>query len=107
MERVTYEDALLTHYKKYLQKLEKMTSNLAKGSRQKLTPEFVRLGEVGVQCLCELLLAHSYFNFGQNIAQLLVYLINSNVASVRTCISDCFQELFRTEQKFDLTLFVS
>lgn len=108
MERVTFEDALLMYYKKFLQRLEKMTSNLSKGggSKRRLPQEFIKLGEVATTCLCELLLAHPYFNFSQNIAQLLVYLLNSNFTNIRTAILECFRTTFQQDSKFDLTLFV-
>lgn len=108
MERVSFEDALLLYFKKYLQKLEKMTSNLSKGSGSKrhLPREYIKLGEVATTCLCELILAHPYFNFGQNIAQLLVYLLNANFPAIRTAILKCFQDLFKQDSRFDLSLFV-
>lgn len=106
MERVTYEDALLMHFKKYLQKLEKLTSGVSKGQR-KMSKEYLKMADVATTCLCELLLAHPYFNFGQNIAQLLVYLINCNIIPIRNKILNCFQQLFREDAKFELTLFVS
>lgn len=106
MERVTYEDALLMHYKKYLQKLEKLTSGISKGQRRTST-EYRKMAEIATNCLCELLLAHPYFNFSQNIAQLLVYLSNCNVATIRISVMNCFRQLFREDSKFELTLFVS
>lgn len=108
MERITYENTLLQQYKKYLQKLEKTSSLLSKhrGSQKRFSTENIKLGENAVTCLCELLTAHPYFNFGQNIAQLLVYLLNSNFPTVRTMILACFQEIFKTDKKFELTLFV-
>lgn len=103
MERISFENTLLLQYKKYLQKLEKMSSLLTKRTNK----EFVKLGECAVSCMCELLIAHPYFNYGQNICQLLVYLLNCNVTSTRSRILQCFQEIFKTDKKFDLTLFVS
>lgn len=106
MERVTYEDALLMHYKKYLQKLEKLTSGISKGQR-KTSQEYRKMAEIATTCLCELVGAHPYFNFAQNIAQLLVYLSNCNILNIRTKVMECFQQLFREDSKFDLSLFVS
>lgn len=106
MERVSYEDALLMHFKKYLQRLEKLTSGISKGQR-KTSQEYRKMAEIGTICLCELVVAHPYFNFGQNIAQLLVYLSNCNILSIRTKVMNCFQQLFKEDSKFDLTLFVS
>lgn len=106
MERVTYEDALLMHYKKYLQRLEKLTSGISKGQR-KTSKEYRQMAVIATTCLCELVVSHPYFNFGQNIAQLLVYLSNCNVLEIRTKVMNCFQQLFREDSKFDLSLFVS
>lgn len=106
MERVTYEDALLMHFKKYLQKLEKLTSGISKGQR-KTSQEYRKMAEIATTCLCELVVAHPYFNFAQNIAQLLVYLSNCNIHKIRTKVMECFQQLFREDSKFDLSLFVS
>lgn len=106
MERVTYEDALLMHFKKYLQRLEKLTSGISKGQR-KTSQEYKKMAKIATTCLCELLLAHPYFNFGQNIAQLLVYLSNCNSLEIRTKVMACFMQLFREDSKFDLSLFVS
>lgn len=103
MERISFENTLLQQYKKYLQKLEKMSSLLTR----RTSAEFTKLGECAVVCMCELLVAHPYFNFGQNICQLLVYLVNCNVPSARQRILSCFQEIFKTDKKFELTLFVS
>ena len=105
MERVTFENNLLQLYKKFLQKLEKQSSILTKPKAAR--KEFMKLGEVAVTCMCDLLLAHPYFNFAQNICQLLVYLLNCNVPTTRSTILKCFQEIFKTDKKFDLTLFVS
>lgn len=106
MERVTFEDALLMHYKKFLQRLEKMTGAVSKGQR-KMSREHILLAQIGATCLCELLIAHPYFNFSQNIAQLLVYLLNCNNILIRTKILNCFRQVFAEDKKFDLTLFVS
>lgn len=106
MERVTYEDALLMHFKKYLQRLEKLTSGISKGQR-KTSREYRKMAEIGTTCLCDLVVAHPYFNFGQNIAQLLVYLSNCNILEIRTKVMNSFQQLFREDSKFDLSLFVS
>lgn len=109
MERITYENSLLDQYKRYLQKLEKMSTLLTKrqNANRRFSQENIKLGETAVICLCDLLTAHPYFNFGQNIAQLLVYLLNSNFPATRTRILKCFQEIFQIDKKFDLSLYVS
>lgn len=106
MERVSFEDSLLMYYKKYLQRLEKFTSATSKGQR-KLSRENAHLAEVATKCLSELLTTHPYFNFSQNIAQLLVYLLNSNNTIIRTNVHTTFKQIFTEDKKFELTLFVS
>lgn len=106
MQRVTYEDDLLLHFKKYLQRLEKLTSSISKGQRR-VTIEHGKLAEIAASCLCDLVLAHPYFNFGQNIAQLLVYLLNCGKLSIRTQVMNCLKQLFQEDSRYDLSLFVS
>lgn len=105
MQRVSYEDDLLLYYRKYLQRLEKLTSSISKGQR-KVMAEYGKMAEIAATCLCELLLAHPYFNFGQNIAQLLVYLLNCGKTSIREQVMNCFKQLFQEDSRFDLSLFV-
>lgn len=106
MERVSFEDTLQVHYKKFLQRLEKMTNATSK-CQQKMKREQIMLAEISSMCLCELLTAHPYFNFSQNVAQLLVYLLNCNNQAIRTRIHTTFKQLFVEDKKFELTLFVS
>lgn len=110
LERATFENSLLTHYKKYLQKLEKISSLISKKKgdvREEVGKDAYKLGKVAVSCMCELLIAHPNFNFGQNIAQLLVFLSNNRSAEIREMVSKCFIEVFKTDKRLDLTLFVS
>ncbi|XP_068153328.1 nucleolar complex protein 3 [Drosophila tropicalis] len=105
LQRVTFENALLQQFKKFLQKLEKLTADVNKrGGRR--TPQAVKLAVVAVQCLSELLLAHPYFNYVQNIAQLLVYMLNCNYQSIRSIVNQTFRSLFKTDKRLEMTLFV-
>lgn len=109
LERATFENSLLTHYKKYLQKLEKISSLISKRKgdvREDVGKDSYKLGKVAVSCMCELLIAHPNFNFGQNIAQLLVFLSNNRSAEIREMVSKCFIEVFKTDKRLDLTLFI-
>lgn len=69
--------------------------------------ESLVLAEVAVQCLCELLTVHPYFNYSTNIAQLLVTLLNCQNSNVRDVIHKTFVKLFKTDKRLDLTLHVS
>ncbi|XP_055905820.1 nucleolar complex protein 3 homolog [Eupeodes corollae] len=106
LERVTYENALLQQFKKFLQKLEKITASVTKRGNGRITPQIVKIAEVGVTCLCELLIAHPYFNYVQNIAQLLVYMLNCNFPRMREEVNKCFRTVFATDKKLDMTLYI-
>ncbi|EDW14147.1 nucleolar complex protein 3 homolog [Drosophila mojavensis] len=105
LERVTFENALLQQFKKFLQKLEHLTAQVNKRGGQK-TPQAIKIAAVAVQCMCDLLLSHPYFNYVQNIAQLLVYMLNCNYGTMRVAVNQCFRTLFSNDKKLDMTLFV-
>lgn len=105
LERVNYENALLLQFKKFLQKLEQLTAQVNKRGGQK-TPQSIKMATVAVQCMCDLLIAHPYFNYVQNIAQLLVYMLNCNYGAMRVAVNQCFRSLFSNDKKLDMTLFV-
>ncbi|KAH8335507.1 hypothetical protein KR074_004241, partial [Drosophila pseudoananassae] len=105
LERVTFENALLQQFKKFLQKLEQLTGQVNKRGGQR-TPQTIKMATVAVQCMCDLLVAHPYFNYVQNIAQLLVYMLNCNYSEMRTAINQCFRTVFANDKRFEITLFI-
>ncbi|XP_017849828.1 nucleolar complex protein 3 homolog isoform X1 [Drosophila busckii] len=105
LERVTFENALLQQFKKFLQKLEQLTAQVNKRGGQK-NAQTIKLAAVAVQSMCDLLLAHPYFNYVQNIAQLLVYMLNCNYCLMRKTVNQCFRTLFNNDKRLDMTLFV-
>lgn len=109
MERVNFENALLSYFKKFLQKLEALTNIISKKRKNSflpITPDADMLAELAVKCLCELLITHPYFNYSQNIAQMLVFLSNNKNESIRKMVSDTFKEIYKTDQRLDLALFI-
>ncbi|EDV93394.1 nucleolar complex protein 3 homolog [Drosophila grimshawi] len=105
LDRVTFEKALLQQFKKFLQKLEYLTGQVNKRGGQK-TPQTIKMASVAVQCMCDLLMAHPYFNYVQNIAQLLVYMLNCNYGKMRVIVNQCFRSVFSNDKKLDMTLFI-
>lgn len=105
LERVTFENALLQQFKKFLQKLEHLTAQVNKRGGHK-TPQSIKMASVAVQCMCDLLISHPYFNYVQNIAQLLVYMLNCNYGTMRVAVNQCFRTLFSNDKKLDMTLFI-
>lgn len=101
-----YEETLLLYYKKYLQKLERLSGILIKkkGDGRKRTKEEIGLGELGVRCMCELLVSHSYFNYSQNIAQAVVPFLNHRNESVRANVKTTCETIFREDKKGEITL---
>lgn len=106
LERVTSENAMLKYFKQFLQALEKYTACLTKRNFKMRTAQRVKMAEISVDCLCELLNSHTYFNYVQNIGQLLVYVLNSNFPSMRSAVERCFKQLFTTDKRLEMTLYV-
>lgn len=106
LERVTSENAMLKYFKQFLQILEKLTSCITKRNSGMRTATRIKMAEISVDCLCELLTSHTYFNYVQNIGQLLVYIINSNFQGMRKTVEKCFRHLFSTDKKLEMTLYV-
>ncbi|KAJ8978208.1 hypothetical protein NQ317_014724 [Molorchus minor] len=101
-----YEENLLLYYKKFLQKLEKYAYILIKknGDSRKRTEDEITLGILGVQAMCDLLVAHPYFNFSQNIAQAVVPFLNSHNKAAKELTSTAIKTLFKEDKREEITL---
>ncbi|GAB6023340.1 Nucleolar complex protein 3 [Chamberlinius hualienensis] len=109
----TYELGLLKHYKTYLQKLETLSSVLVSVKKAKsvlsesrsLTAEqIMKLGEVAVKCLCDLLVVHPHFNFSHNIVMTILPFaatVNENVAVI---CCDSLKMLYKQDKLGDISL---
>uniref|UniRef100_A0A1A9WL83 Nucleolar complex protein 3 homolog n=1 Tax=Glossina brevipalpis TaxID=37001 RepID=A0A1A9WL83_9MUSC len=106
LERVTYENALLQQFKKFLQRLEKLTAAINRRGQARKTPQDIKMAEVAVQSLCEILTAHPYFNYVKNVAQLLVYMLNCNYPRMREAVNQCFRYVFTNDKKLEMSLFI-
>lgn len=109
LERLTYENLMLTYYKRYLTKLEMFSSRLKKKRFAKYKPSAIdiELGQLAVTCLCELLIAHPYFNYSTNIAQILVSFLNVGNEKVRTTVKNSFVTIFKTDKRLEVTRFLT
>lgn len=64
------------------------------------------MAEIAVNCMCELLVSHSYFNYAVNIGHLLtLYLDNKNV-NVRKKVEETFIKIFKEDKKGTISLVV-
>ncbi|XP_012260136.2 nucleolar complex protein 3 homolog [Athalia rosae] len=100
-----FESILLRSYKQYLQKIEKIAGmlNRKKGDTRHLQEQEMRLGEIAIHCMCELLVAHPYFNFSVNIANLLVPFMDCKWPSVRERVVKCVTQIFKEDKRGDLS----
>lgn len=65
------------------------------------------LGVLAVKCLCELLLAHSYFNYAENIVHLLTLYLDNPDEGVRKIVEDCYKKIFHDDKRGLISLIVS
>ncbi|XP_058058231.1 nucleolar complex protein 3 homolog [Anopheles bellator] len=103
--RVNYENKLLAFYKQYLQQLETVIKTYHRNKRQSknVSADTLQLLDTSVNCLCDLVLAHPYFNYTQNIVQVLVPILNDVKPNLRKIVHACFSTLFKTDTRLDLT----
>nr|CAD7572076.1 unnamed protein product [Timema californicum] len=106
LELQGFERELLRHYKSYLQKMERIASIFQKKKRPNndLPQQIEKLGELAINCLCDLLVAHPYFNFSKNLVQMLVPFLNCRLPSVRQTCAKCFKTVFREDKRGQITL---
>lgn len=104
-----FEAELLKYYKKYLQNLEKTAKVLYKkgNAMRKVGDREIQLAILTVNCMCDLLVAHPYFNFANNIAKFLIPLLDSKLPSIREAVLKCFTQIFKEDKRGDLSLSVS
>ncbi|RZF36394.1 hypothetical protein LSTR_LSTR002990 [Laodelphax striatellus] len=103
-----YEKLLLKNYREFLTKIEKFISilNKKKGDTRLHSTQTVDLGMLCLKLICDLLVSHPYFNYSQNIAQLLVLYLNNPKTEVRSIVSKCLSQIFRQDKKGELSLFI-
>nr|CAD7409092.1 unnamed protein product [Timema poppensis] len=106
LELQGFERELLRHYKSYLQKMERLASifQKKKGHNNDLPQQIEKLGELAINCLCDLLVAHPYFNFSKNLVQMLVPFLNCRLPSIRQTCAKCFKTVFRGDKRGQITL---
>ncbi|XP_050099878.1 nucleolar complex protein 3 homolog [Anopheles aquasalis] len=105
LARVNFENKLLSYYKQYLKELECITNSYHRCLRQskKMAIDTTQLLQTCVQCMCDLVLAHPYFNYSPNIVQVLVLMLNDVKENIRKIVHSCFATLFKTDIRLDLT----
>ncbi|XP_052895157.1 nucleolar complex protein 3 homolog [Anopheles moucheti] len=105
LARVNFENKLLAYYKQLLTHMESVISNYTRklNRSEKQSIETRQLLEMAVQCMCDLVLTHPYFNYSPNIIQVLVLMLNNTKETIRKTVHACFSSLFKTDTRLDLT----
>ncbi|XP_012153365.1 nucleolar complex protein 3 isoform X2 [Megachile rotundata] len=101
-----YETTLLRYYKRYLQKLEKMSGILRKkkGDTRQVEKQEIELGKVAITCMCNLLITHPYFNYSLNLANFLLPFLDNKHEFVRQEVLKCFSQVFKEDKRAELSL---
>ncbi|KAI5741540.1 hypothetical protein M8J76_014729 [Diaphorina citri] len=104
----TYESNLVKGYKDYLALLEynAMALNRKRGDTRKYPPPIIEVAELCVQCFCDLLITHPYFNFSHNIVQLLTVYLDSVHAPARKLVHKCYTQVFKEDKKGAISLVI-
>ncbi|CAH0385163.1 unnamed protein product [Bemisia tabaci] len=103
-ERLDFEHNLLNGYKNLLVKLEQFVSALNRKSSNNLE---LKLSKLSIKCLSDLLVAHPYFNYAKNIAQLLVVYLNYKDPGIRTIVAKGIKQIFRQDKKGLISLIIT
>jgi hypothetical protein len=64
----------------------------------------LRMGELALSCMCDLLVAHPYFNFSHNLVQMLVPYLNHSLPSVRQLCANSICTVFRNDKRGEISL---
>lgn len=64
----------------------------------------MKLGELSLTSMCDLLVTHPYFNYAENIAQVVVPFLNNPNAVVRQIVAKCCRTVFKEDKKEQITL---
>ncbi|KAL3280650.1 hypothetical protein HHI36_003886 [Cryptolaemus montrouzieri] len=96
-----FETELLQYYKSFLQKLEKACKSLQKKKTMGKTfsKEGRVLGELALRAMCDLLVTHPYFNFSENIAQVVVPFLNHRDVILREIVKSAVENIFKDDKK--------
>ena len=111
-----FEDILLSNYRQYLEFLETVIKGRPPKSaggnkwKKKLnslnmsSDELKVMRSLAFKCLCELLRAHSHFNYRTNIIAVIVPYMNNKKSKISDYIAETIKLLFKEDKNGDVTL---
>ncbi|XP_011503665.1 PREDICTED: nucleolar complex protein 3 homolog [Ceratosolen solmsi marchali] len=105
LRQQTQEITILTCYKRYLQKLEKMAV-VIKNEKHTLflKEEDIYLAFLAINCMAHLLVNRQHFNFSSNIAKFLIPFLNSKHQNIRCLVSISLERIFKEDNQGELSL---
>ncbi|XP_053548291.1 nucleolar complex protein 3 homolog [Bombina bombina] len=97
-----FEEGLVSQYKFYLENLEQTIKDWKqmKAKKSEVVPlkAYKGLAEVAVNCLCELMVSLSHFNFHNNIIVLIVPLVNDKSKQIANICCESLKKLLRQDK---------
>ncbi|XP_078422130.1 nucleolar complex protein 3 homolog isoform X2 [Cetorhinus maximus] len=97
-----FEEGLVCQYKFYLENLEQTIKDWKQMKKKKSEVVSLKaykgLAEVAVKCLCELLVALPHFNFHNNIAVMIVPLMNDASRKISEMCCGAVEKLFKQDK---------
>lgn len=64
----------------------------------------MKLGELAISCVCDLLISHPYFNYNKNIVQMLTPFLNNRRESIRQAVVSCYSAVFKDDKRGEITI---
>ncbi|XP_078269016.1 nucleolar complex protein 3 homolog [Rhinoraja longicauda] len=97
-----FEEGLVCQYKFYLENLEQTVKDWKQMKKKKSNVVSLKayggLAEVAIKCICELLVALPHFNFHNNVAVLVVPLMNDTSRKISSMCCEAVENLFKHDK---------
>ncbi|XP_059803555.1 nucleolar complex protein 3 homolog [Hypanus sabinus] len=97
-----FEEGLVCQYKFYLENLEQTVKDWKQMKKKKSNVVSLKaykgLAEVAIKCLCDLLVALQHFNFHNNIAVMIVPLMNDTSRKISGMCCEAVENLFKQDK---------
>lgn len=62
------------------------------------------MGEIAIQCFCDLLNTHPYFNYAKNLAQMLVTYLDVGRENIRSICQEALGKVIKNDKRGEITL---
>lgn len=116
-ELYSYEESFLLNYRYYLEFLERCVKGRGKvattnisfqkklEAQRKIPAESINsFREIGMQCLCEMLINHPHFNYRNNIITVVVPFMNKGSEKLSEMVCDTVKTVFKGDKSGEVSL---